>query len=417
MVAYRRSDRPHAGYLIEPTLPKPWGRVGPWRTGMRRKDEAERVERWVRDLALTQPEAIDALVQGRIRLQEAWIAHLRGTLDDLIAGLGDPPLAAAADTFKELVEDERVRTGLEGLAELAVAVEAKRAEAAGTTAPKPGTIRLSWLLAPANVTELYAVAMTRRSAGTVYRTTHRAVADLLAHHYGIARRDAVMAEVSKPQVEDRREVRLTASEVQRLLAVCDPDTRDLIALAMLLAVDLSPLLALTPRLFDEERGLLEVRDAKTKARPRVIEVSTPALAILRRRCAGLGPDDRLFSWTRGQVRHRFEAARDRAAGRPSRNRRERGAAADPIGEEAERLLNEHRIVTLPVLRFKDLRHLLPTAWNALGLPPEDLKGIMGWAERSNMSERYTTARVRGDRKNLDKVAEFLGLDRLHVAAS
>jgi integrase len=242
------------------------------------------------------------------------------------------------------------------------------------------------------------------------------VADLLAHHYGLARRNTVMDEVRKPQVDDQREVRLTAAEIQRLLGVCDPDTRDLIALAMLLAVDQGPLLMLTPRLFQEDLGVLEVRDTKTAARPRVLEVSTPALAILRRRAAGLGPDARLFDWTPGQVRHRFEAARDVAAGRPSRSRRERGSAEDPIGAEAERLLESHRIVTLPVLRFKDLRHLLPTAWNALGLPPEDLKGIMGWAEGSNMAGRYTTARIAGDRENLDRVAAFLGLDRLHLAA-
>lgn len=69
-----------------------------------------------------------------------------------------------------------------------------------------------------------------------------------------------------------------------------------------------------------------------------------------------------------------------------------------------------------MLRFKDLRHLLPTAWNALGLPPEDLKPIMGWTAGSNMSERYTTARISGDRENLDRVAAFLGLDRLRLAA-
>jgi hypothetical protein len=82
---------------------------------------------------------------------------------------------------------------------------------------------------------------------------------------------------------------------------------------------------------------------------------------------------------------------------------------DPLGSEADALLRQQSIVTLPSLRFKDLRHLLPTVWNTLGLSPEDLKGIMGWAADSNMAVRYTTARIRGDRENLDRVVDFLGL--------
>lgn len=116
------------------------------------------------------------------------------------------------------------------------------------------------------------------------------------------------------------------------------------------------------------------------------------------------------------MRHRWDAARDRAAGNQTRKKRERKSVADPIRARAEQLLQEKGVVTLPVLRFKDLRHLLPTAWNALGLPAGDLPEIMGWAKGSNMAERYTTARIVGERENMDRAVAFLGLDRLHLQA-
>jgi hypothetical protein len=163
------------------------------------------------------------------------------------------------------------------------------------------------------------------------------------------------------------------------------------------------------------KGTLEVLDTKTGARHRTLILPTPAWVILRRRAVGRGIDEPLFDWTAGQARHRWESARDRAAGVVSRNRRDRGLG-DPAYAKARRILEEQRVVTLPALRFKDLRHLLPTAWNALGLPAEDLPEITGWAAGSNMRERYTTARIVGERENLDRVAAFFGLDRLHLQA-
>jgi hypothetical protein len=180
-----------------------------------------------------------------------------------------------------------------------------------------------------------------------------------------------------------------------------------VTLAMLPAVDRMPLLLITPRVFDAQRGLLEVRYAKTAKRPRTIELSTPALEILRRRCAGLGLDDPIFRYTKGQVRHRWQDVRDRAAGRPRR--------ADPGGAGPGRSRGRRAAQAAGHRHPTDAQvHGPPAsaaqAWNVLGLPPEDLKGIMGWAADSNMASRHTTARIRGDRDHLDRVAELLRLD-------
>lgn len=416
--AFKRRDR--EGYFIRPTLPAPWGRVGPWHTGFASKRQAEQVEAWLVQMAMERPGLIDALVSGKLGrrgLQSAWVAKLRGSLDDLLLGLEDPPLEAACQRFAKLSEDGRVRNGLADLYGLAAGVEEHRAHSEGRAVPKATMLRLSWLTEHRNVNELYAFAVEEgRAPNSVKRSIHRAVADLLSHHYGRARRDDLLVDVKVPGAADEREVRVTSDEIGLLLTECEPDFADLVALAMLLAVDRGPLLRIAPRYFDEAEGSLEVLDRKTSARPRTIELSTPAWAILRRRCTDRQASEPIFSFTESQVRHHWEAARDRAAGVVSRNRRERGSE-DKGRAEAERLLARTGSVTLPLLRFKDLRHLLPTAWNALGFSQADLQEIIGHAKGSKQTGRYITTRVSGDRERMDKVAAFLGLDRLHLKAS
>lgn len=419
MTAFRRKDRPSEGYRIEPTLPPPWGRVGPWQTGLRSKRQADAVEAWLRQIALERPEIIDALVEGRFGrkgLQTVWIAKLRGKLDDLMLGISDPLLSAAAAEMAETTEDARAAQGMRELAALADEVEARRAAMERRPAPKKGTIRLSWLTTPRNVSDLYQAAEVGRAPNSVRRSHHRAVSELLAAHYGKARTSDLMLEVKKPSADDNRKVSVTAEEIAAVLAECDIEFVDLPALAMLLAVDRSPLLRIRPRFFDEEAGTLGVLDRKTDKRPRTIELSTPAWAILRRRCTLVHRDAAIFQFTPSQVRHRWEAARDRAAGVTSRNKRERGAN-DPVRLQAEEMLREEGVVTLPLLRFKDLRHLLPTAWNALGFSEADLQEIIGHAHGSQQTRRYITARVAGDRDRMDRVAAYLGLDRFHLRAA
>jgi hypothetical protein len=179
---------------------------------------------------------------------------------------------------------------------------------------------------------------------------------------------------------------------------------ELIALAILLAVDRAPLTRIRPRFFNENEGTLEAYDTKNGHRHRTLILSAPAIGILRRVCDGRMPDALVFPWSEGAIRHRWEAARDRAAGQPSRNQRERGAkqhTSDPLPTG---------VVTLANLRFKDLRHLLPTAWSALKLPQRELQEVLGHAPGSKMTDRYITPV--GARDHMDRVAEWLGLDQV-----
>lgn len=282
---------------------------------------------------------------------------------------------------------------------------------ANRAVPRAGTARLSWLLTPANVSELYAVAEETQSAGGVRRSLHRAVSELLAHNFGKARVRDLMLDVRKPEVSDERQVRVSGDELRRLLGILwemEPLFHDFVALAILLAVDRTPLTRIRPRFFNEEETTLEAFDTKTGHRHRTIVLSAPAVAILRRVCAGRGPDEVVFPWSEGAIRHRWETARDRAAGQASRNRRERGA------KRVLPNISPPGVVTLASLRFKDLRHLLPTAWNAMKLPLRELQEVLGHAPGSRMTDRYITPV--GAREHMDKVAEWLGIDGLYMKA-
>lgn len=361
MTAYKRSDRPESGYVISPTLPAPWHRVGPWQTGMSRKRDAERVEAWLKEMAITQPDVVDAIVEGDVKVMDAWVAHLRGTLDQLVAGVGDPLLTEAVESYRPLCEDDRARTGLDQLVEYT-----------------PDGMRLSALKGKA-ISEVYAKALRTRKPNTVQRSLHRAVRELLAHHLEPdAVRDA-MRGVKVPSEDDTREVRLSAEEVRTLVRKTPNDRFGwMVALAILTTADRAPLLRLTPR--DYRPGLLTIPDKKTRDRWRVIRLSAPAETVLRLAVAGLERDERLFPWTKWQVRKLWDATRE-AAG-------------------------------LDWLRFKDLRHLLPGALADLGVDRREIQAVLGHARGSKQTDRYVAPA--GDVDRLDRAADVLGLKDVHL---
>lgn len=402
----RRGKDQRRGLYTHVTLPK-FGLIRKW-TGVNDVRVARAMEAWLLDLAVSRPQVVQALVDNKVNLPCLWIAKIESTPErDGVAELLDQHqnqlLSAAAEEYATAAQDARAKDGLRRLSMLADEVEARRAAAAGRRPPRAGRLPLSWLAEPTNISELYALAEETQSAGGVRRSIHRAVSELLAHKYGKARLHDIMLNVRKPEVSDERLVRVSPEELQVLLraaAEFEPLFRDFVALAILLAVDRAPLLRIRPRFFNEKEGTLEAYDTKTARRHRTIALSAPAVAILSRVCKGLKPDDLVFAWSEGAIRHRWEAARDRAAGQPSRNRRERGATretrdAPPAG-----------VVTLANLRFKDLRHLLPTAWSALKLPQRELQEVLGHAPGSKMTDRYITPV--GAREHMDKVAEWLG---------
>lgn len=232
------------------------------------------------------------------------------------------------------------------------------------------------------------------------------------HFFGKAKVHQLILDVEKSEVSDERLVRVSSEELQLLLrtaAEMEPLFRDFVALAILLAVDRTPLMRIRPRFFNAQEGTLEAFDTKTSHRHRTLELPAAAVGILERLCADRHPDEVIFPWSEGGIRHRWETVRDRAAGMPSRNGRNRPNKGTVKSDDVM-----DGIVTLGTLRFKDLRHLLPTAWSALKLPKRELQEVLGHAPGSKMTDRYITPV--GAREHMDRVADWLGFFQNHDAA-
>lgn len=406
----RKGADTRPGLYTSVTLPR-FGKLRKW-TGVNDMRTARAMEAWLLELAITRPKVVETLVSGDIDLPQLWIAKAESTpdrdrIEELMEEKNNPLLSVAADAYRLKATDARVKDGLKRLSPLADGVERRRAEAAKRNPPKEGILRLSWLLIADNVSDLYELAQETQSAGGVRRSIHRAVSELLEDNFGKVRVHNLMLDVRKPEVSDERKVRVSPPELQTVLKVAaetEPLFRDFVALAILLAVDRAPLMRIRPRFFDAEAGTLEAFDTKTGHRHRTLELPALAISILTRLCAGRKLDDVIFPWSEGSIRHRWEQVRDVAAGNPLRNARNRPKKTEG---EVDPTLPEG-IITLRSLRFKDLRHLLPTAWSALKLPQRELQEVLGHAPGSKMTDRYITPV--GAREHLDKVAEWLGID-------
>lgn len=364
MTAYRRKDRKTSGYLISPVLPKPWGRVGPWQTGLHQKRQAEAVETWIQEIARTRPELVDMIESGQVRVMDAWVAKLRGTLEALIAGVNDPLLSEAVEKYRPHCKDERARSGLDQLLEY---TEGKR---------------LSWLSGN-NVSEVYGKALETRRPNSVRRSLYRAVSELLTYHLGLEGRERALKGVHVPGEEDTRVVQRTGEEVTKVLEACKPESfRWMCLAAIATAVDRKPLLAMTPRMIHEDEGTIEVPDTKTKDRKRILRVSDIAFMAFRLAAKGKGLDERLWPWTGNAVRHYWDDATQRAE--------------------------------VPGFRFKDLRHLLPTLLAEMGMDRRSIQAYLGHATGSKQTDRYITPT--GDVGILNAACEKLGLTKQIVRA-
>lgn len=404
-MVHKRKGRPNEGWRVWVTLPG-FGEVGPWQTGLHKKAQAARVEAWLKEAALTRPEIVRGIVDGRYSLQEAWVANLTGQVDQLLAGIHDPTLEKAVREYRGRVKDDPAKVGLDHLLSFA-----------------PEDARLSWLResapvrgqqAPRNVSRLYERAIDDGyNPNTVRRQIHRAVRGLLIHHLGEEEAEARLRGVSVPRADDTRDVQVTPDQVLALIQGSPVDRfRWFVAAAILTTSDRGPLLRCVAGDFDGEA--FGIRDTKNAYRKRTIDATwEPLNTVLRLATAGLEPHERVFPWTEGQVRHLWNALRDDVAGRPARWHREKGED-DPVGDRARDLYQRERIVTLPVLRIKDLRHLLPTALRAAGSTEDEIQELLGHAPGSKETARYLS-KV-GDPKSLTKAAEALGVGTLHLRA-
>lgn len=364
MSPFRRKDRPNEPWRIWVTLPG-LGRVGPWSSGTRDRRQARVIEQWLRELALTRPELIRGVVEGHYSLRDLWAAKVNGGLDGLLATLKDPPLAEVVGRFQGVTQDRRVVNGL--------AQVLKRA---------PKGSRLSWLTTPKNISDLAASMVAEGYAPMgVQRSVIAGISSLLGYELGKPRARAILSDVVKPSANNRRDVRLTPGQIERLLAECEPDTRDAVALALLTGADQGVILALTVNQWDPRLDALHLADTKNDTRPRTLQVPTAAAAILRRRVAA-ARDERLFDVTAGALWSRWDAARKRAG--------------------------------LGWLTFKDLRHVAAT-YAAEYMSHSEIMAYLGHSN-PNTSQRYLASQAQKQRAKLDQAAADMGLGRMHLKA-
>jgi integrase len=364
-MVYRRKDRPQEGYRVWPTLPAPWGRVGPWQTGMFSKRQAEQVERWLIEEALTRPELIEALQAKRFTLRDAWVAKLRGQLDAILLGFSDPLLSDAIAAYRPRCTDLRTKAALKKIEGYA-----------------PEGVRLSWL-AGGNIRSCFEKdADAGLRPNSIRRGLHRAISELLVYHLGQDGRAAAYKDVEVPGEDDTREVHVTPEEVRKILDACAEDFRWLVVAAIATSIDRKPLLQLRVRHLNEADSMVAVPDRKTKDRPRLLKLSAIALLAFRVAARGKEAGELLWPFKARTVRTLWEAARE-AAGRKD-------------------------------LHFKDLRHLLPTMLAEMKVDRREIQAYLGHAPGSTQTDRYITPA--GDPAILEAAAERLGLTRSTLRA-
>ena len=193
-----------------------------------------------------------------------------------------------------------------------------------------------------------------------------------------------MSEVKFPVAKDERDAKLRADQVARLLdSTPDPLYECFIGLAVTSGIDRGPMLKIRPSDYDDLTGALDVQDTKTDARPRTLQLPTTAATFLRRAIllAHPGMDDLVFTWTAGQVRHRWRHVRQAAA--------------------------------LPGLRFKDLRSVFADAFVEAGGTLKDLQVVLSHSS-GKTSMRYTRAQPIRQQDTMERAAQVLGFVPRHL---
>lgn len=354
---YKKPDREH--WYTWPTLPG-FGRVGPWSTGTKQERIARRMEDWLREVVLVQPDVVRGIVDGKYSLRDAWVAKLEGKLDQLTALASDPPLSEVIERFRPLVANRRVGDGLKHLERLA-----------------PPRARFSYLLEPRNITDLCAKLMDEgQKPNSVRRSLYRAISDMLAYEIGKKRRAQILADVVKPGEDDTRHVTVSPEEVQAILRAADPEVYPMVLVAITTGIDLGPMLRLEVRHFDPEAGTILAPDTKTSSRWRRIPLPAITQAALQRQVTGREPGERIFTMPRTTLNKRWQALR-RSIGRED-------------------------------LRWKDLRHVFATFFTQAGGTVADLGSILGHTNRET-TLRYTAAQLRTQAEQMERAVAQMGI--------
>lgn len=363
MTAFRITGTPV--YRIEVVV-EGVGRLPRMSTGTRDKRQAEQMESMLDQLARSgYRDLICQLRDGDVKLKEVWAAHMdpkdrEAALRALQARKDDPLLSVVVPERKAVVKDARTKDGYDQLLEYA-----------------PKDARLSYLLDPNNVTDLYEKAEAAgRMPNSVRRSLHRAVSDLLTRKFTRGRMLAVMADVEKPGENDERKVNLSKEEIRKAMDAADPVFRNAVGFALTSGVDQGPMTELLVRHLDGD--ILHVEDSKNVFRNRRFRLDTEAARYFRLAAAGKEPNDRVFPYTKKQVETRWEKVRE------------------AIGRED--------------VRWKDLRGVFATYFLDAGGSPRDLQLVMGHSTMA-MTLRYIR---RMAAKAETTVGRAMGLEKQHL---
>lgn len=360
MSPYRRKNR--EGWWVHPRLPD-GTRIGPYKAG-KSKTRASDMESAIRTAWQKGYRDLIGRVRDRsLKIDVLYAHYVEGTLEDLREDVTAPSLEEAVAQYRAFTKDERVKAGLDQVLALA-----------------PKKARLPWLQVPKNITALYGKAIAEgRKPNSVRRSLHRAVSELLVHELGKREKTAIMTDVKIPGEKDERNVVLTSEEIGTIINACDEEFRPFVQLAILTGVDVSPLLRLTARDFDPERGTLRVHDNKTPYRARTLSLGGTAWQILTQLTKGMQSDEPIFHYrTRWQVRKRWEAVRE-------------GLNLDHV-------------------RFKDLRGVYATHHLSAGGDLRALSAILGHGDLKT-TMRYVKQLPQGYRDEMEAAARSMGLDR------
>lgn len=311
---------------------------------------------------------LQALKDGRIKLDVLFTHYVKGEIDDLKTRLHDPLLTEIVAEYRRVDKDPKIRQGLNQLLEYA-----------------PEDARLRWLKNGKNI--LHACIHFEEDGlkrNSVRRTLYTAASKLCRYAFGEAERDTIFASVAFVEQDDTRDVALTERALWTLLEAADDEIRCMILIAATSGADKGPLLRLTVsdvRFYksdDDFYAELYLRDKKSDARPRSVIVDTEIAHLLYARCEGKKLDEAVFPINENTFWWRFSRIRT-AAGMPN-------------------------------LRFKDLRRTALVAAERSGMSHKQLQ-MMAGHRRAQTTTKYLQHQTTLSREQARLIAAQFGINK------
>jgi len=244
--------------------------------------------------------------EGAIDLPTLYHAWRQDQLQELKRRLTDPPLDEAVRAYAKTLDYDNHRRGARHV--LRLTVEPSGPLMAGEAA------RVSWLYDAGHIDKLlwHMVEEDGYAVNTVRNEPYGFLSKFLRHRLGEGDAQQILAEVDRPSEDDRRDVWLTAQDVRRVVSASEWEVRMFLILTASTGIDKTPALRIRGRDVDFDRWTLYVRDTKTEARKRTLQLAPVAIFALKLLLEGKGPSETAFDLSKGQLDYRWRKAREHA---------------------------------------------------------------------------------------------------------